>query len=139
MEDDLIELHSLAELAEWVGPDVYVRFSKGPDHDRTRRSEDYESGLKLPGLSVNPLQPQPWWTRPAEEWLARQVCSYVHLAEESDDGRRAWVLRGEVVGRGPDNEPLVADFDPLAWISDVLVGEAKELYSERFSVAEDST
>lgn len=139
MEDGLTELHTLAELAERVGPDVYVRFSKGPDDDRTRRSEDYESGLELPGLSVNPLQPQPWWTRPVEEWLARQLCSYVHLAEEADDDRRAWVLRGEVVARGPDNEPLVGDYRPLAWLSDGLVNEAKDLYSERFSVAEDST
>lgn len=139
MEDDLTELHTLAELAERVGPDVYVRFSKGSHHDRTRRSEDYESGLELPGLSVNPLQPPPWWTRPMREWLARQLCSYVHLAEEADDDRRAWVLEGPVVARGPDNEPLVSDYRPLARLSDGLVDEAKKVYAERFDVAEDST
>jgi hypothetical protein len=135
----LPELHSLAELARHVTPDAHLRFSLGPDDDRGRCSRDYESGLDLSGLSVNPLTPQPWWRRPVEDWLARQVCAYVHPMEEADDGRRPWVLRGEVVARGPDNEPLIADFEPVAVLSDALVAEAKERYAERFDVAEDST
>lgn len=139
MDDDIVELRTLAQLAQRVGPGVYVRFSKGPEDDRDRRSEDYESGLELPGLSVNPLHPEPWWTRPIEEWLARQLCDYVHLVEDADDERHAWILEGEVVARGPDNEPLVADYRPLARLSATLLAEAKVLYGERFSVAEDST
>lgn len=138
-DDGLPELHSLAELAEWVRPGVYVRFSKGPAHDRDRRSYDYESGLELSGLSVNPLQHEPWWTRPVEQWLARQLCNYVHLQEEADDTRRPWILEGEVVANGPDNEPLVAQFRPLAWLSRGLIEEAKTVYTDCFDVAERST
>lgn len=139
VDDDLLVLNSLGELAERVGPRVFVRFSKGPTDDRNRFSRDYESGLQLPGLSVNPLQPESWWTRPVEEWLARQLCNYVHLTEEADDDRGAWILEGDVVAHGPDNEPLVTDVHPLAWLSPAVLDEAKELYAARFDVAEDST
>lgn len=137
--ENLPLLSSLSKLAEHITPDSHLRFSRGPDDDRGRRSQDYESGLELPGLSVNPLPPEPWWTRPVEDWLARQLCNYIHLMEESDDDRRPWVLRGEVVGRGPDNEPLVADFEPVALLSDELIAEARRRYAEHFDVAEDST
>lgn len=142
MDDALPRIGSLAELAallEELHADAHVRFSKGPQDDRGRTSHDYESGLELPGLSVNPLVPEPWWTRPVEDWLARQLCNYVHLMEESDDQRRPWVLVGDVVARGPDNEPLIAEFEPIAWLTDDLVAEAKRRYGERFEVAEDST
>lgn len=137
--DDLPVLGSLTELADAIAPDRYLRFSRGPAADRGRRSHDYESGLELSGLSVNPLAPEPWWERPVEDWLARQLCQYLHLMEESDDERRPWVLRGEIVARGPDNEPLVAEFEPVAVLSDELVAEAERRYEERFDVAEDST
>lgn len=137
--DRLPVLDSLAELSRYVTPDTHLRFSRGPRADRGARSHDYESGLELPGLSVNPLAPEPWWTRPVEDWLARQVCNYVHLMEDADDERCPWVLRGEVVARGPDNEPIVARFRPLALLSGALLEEAKRRYRERFDVASDST
>ena len=138
--DDLPSIDSLSQLAEMVTEDSYVRFSAGPDDDRGSSSRDYESGLDLPGLSVNPLQPEDWWTRSLEDYLARQICNYVHLQTESDDNRRAWVLTGDVVSRGPDNEPLIrGDYTPLAWLSDDLIEEAQRIYEQRFNVAEDST
>jgi hypothetical protein len=139
VSDDLPVLTTLDELRDLVAPDVFVRFSRGPEDDADTGSTDYESGLELPGLSVNPLQPESWWQRPLNEWLARQICNYVHIAEESDDDRRAWVLTGRVVARGPDNEPLVTGYRPVAWLSDGLISQAKALYSERFYVASDST
>ena len=84
---------------------AYIRYSEGPDRD-VEESVDTESGLTLPGLSVNPLHPEDWWTRPIQDWLARQVCQYKELQEKNPD-RFAWVLRGIEVGRGPDCEPLV--------------------------------
>lgn len=139
-DNDLPSIDSLEHLAGLVTEDTFVRFSKGPDDDRGSVSRDYESGLELPGLSVNPLLPERWWTRPLEEYLARQICNYVHLQDEADDERRAWVLTGEVVSRGPDNEPIVAgDYTAVAWLSDSVVEEARRLYQERFDVANDST
>lgn len=92
---------------------MYLRFSKGPAHDRDRRSHDYESGLELSGLSVN-------------------------LMDNADDGCRPWVLRGKVVARGPENGPLVAEYEPLALLAGSVVAEAKRRYA-RFDVAEVST
>ena len=137
--DAIPTVESLAQLCDLVDDGVYVRYSKGPEDDVDTTSRDYESGLDLPGLSVNPLRPESWWTRPLDEWLARQICNYVHIAEESDDDRRGWVLTGEVVSRGPDNEPLVRGIRPLAWLSDDVITEAKRLYQERFDVSKDST
>lgn len=137
--DDLPVIDSLHELCDLAADGAFVRFSKGPDDDLGATSRDYESGLDLPGLSVNPLQPQRWWTRSLEEFLARQICNYAHIKDEADDERRAWVLTGEVVARGPDNEPLVASFRPIAWLSDEVVDESQRLYRERFDVAQDST
>jgi len=110
---------------------IYVRYSEGPEHDEHERSIDAESGLELPGLSVNPLDPQRWWKRPLAEWLARQISQYRHLAERNPD-RFAWVLSGREVGRGPDCEPLVADVVPLARLGTTLLDEALDLYQERF-------
>ncbi len=140
-DDSLPIVRSLGELADLVRsrPGLHVRFSKGPEHDRGEPSHDYESGLELPGLSTNPLGPERWWTRPIADWLARQLCDYAHLVDDSDDERYAWLLEGTVVARGPDNEPLVADFRPVARLAHHVIDEAKDRYGERFDVADDST
>jgi hypothetical protein len=137
----LPRLSSLDRLAALVEqrPKLYVRYSKGPEHDRTMTSRDHESGLTLPGLSVSPLEPAEWWTRPTVEWLARQLCRYAHLRDRAPDERVAWVLAGDVVGRGPDNEPLVCPWEAVAVVDDALVDRARQLYEERFDVGRDST
>lgn len=112
-------------------PQSYVRYSAGPEHDESERSRDTESGLDLPGLSVNPLHPESWWTRPLEDWLARQVCQYAELAEKNPD-RYAWVLDGRTVARGPDCEPLLTDVEPLAVLSEELLDEAAARYEQAF-------
>lgn len=126
-------LTRLAELASLVRstPELHVRYSRGPEDDADGGSLDTESGLELPGLSVNPLAPEAWWTRPLEDWLARQLCQYRHLAEQDED-RFAWVLRGREVGRGPDCEPLLADVDPVARLEESLLDEAEDRYRSRF-------
>ncbi|MFK4791508.1 DUF6098 family protein [Microbacterium sp. ZW T5_56] len=128
----LIPCRTLDELASLVRahPTVYVRYSAGPRHDADELSIDGESGLELPGLSVNPLTPEQWWSRPLAHWLARQLMQYQHLRER--DGAFGWVLTGREVGRGPDCEPLVVDVVPLARIADSLVTEADALYDRVF-------
>ncbi|GGH41853.1 hypothetical protein GCM10010921_14670 [Microbacterium album] len=123
----------MAELVDLVRsrPESYVRYSAGPEHDASEQSRDTESGLDLPGLSVNPLHPEAWWTRPLEDWLARQVCQYAELAEKNRD-RFAWVLDGRMVGRGPDCEPLLADIQPLAILTPRLLDEATARYERNF-------
>jgi hypothetical protein len=122
------ELDSLAALeAELGAAPLFLRYSEGPG-----RSIDTESGLELPGLSVNPLDPEPWWTRPTADWLARQLCQYKHLSERNPD-RLAWVLQGRVVGRGPDCEPLLVDAEFVARLTDALLAEAEQRYHARFA------
>ncbi|WP_227747972.1 DUF6098 family protein [Oerskovia douganii] len=79
----------------------------------------------MPGIPANPLDPEPWWARPPEQWVARQLQRYAHLAEEK---HYAWVLTGVVVGRGPDCEPLLGDVRPVARLTDQVVHDATRLY-----------
>jgi Family of unknown function (DUF6098) len=125
--DTLAELERITATTE----PTYVRYSKGPRHDAREKSIDTESGLELPGLSVNPLTAEAWWTRPAADWLARQVCQYQHLREQNPE-RRPWIVQGRVVARGPDCEPLLVNVRTIGMLSDRLLDEARQRYAERF-------
>src|SRR5689334_4137409 len=107
----LRSLTRLAELAELLdlGVPVYLRYSPGPEADAAHPSVDHESGLPMPGHSANPLRPPGWWTLPSADWLARAVCQYLGKVGA---GARPWVLTGEVVDIGPDNEPLLVNTQP---------------------------
>lgn len=133
MVDDFAELVRLVESR----PHLFVRYSKGPAHDDGRPgSRDYESGVDMPGLSVTTIAPEPWWTRPTEDWVARRLCKYDELGDEED--RFPWLLTGRTVGFGPDHEPLVVDVEPLVRVGPRALDTAKRLYEERFAVAQDS-
>ena len=136
--DALPRFRSLAEITGLVAvvQPLYVRFSGGPDQDRSTVSRDHESGCLLPGLSVNPMNPEPWWDRPVEHWVARQLCQYAHLLTPD---RLPWLLTGEVAGRGPDCEPLLVDVVPAASIDPQVVDEARRLYREVFDAGDDGT
>jgi hypothetical protein len=131
-------LRSVAEVAELAGvvAPLYVRFSGGPEADASMASRDHESGCVLPGLSVNPLNPETWWDRPLEHWVARQLCQYAHLMTPE---RFPWLLTGTVVGHGPDCEPLLVDTSPVASIDQSVVDEAGRLYREVFDAGRTST
>lgn len=124
----LRSLAEVAELVEAVSP-LYVRFSGGPVADAATVSQDHESGCLLPGLSVNPLTPEPWWDRKLEHWLARQLCQYAHLLTPD---RYPWALTGEIAGRGPDCEPLLVSTTAVATIDQSVVDEAAETYEREF-------
>ena len=133
MTASLTSLDSLVQLEDLVRrqPGLCVRYSEGPEQDMSRNSIDTESGLELPGLSVNPLAAEAWWTRPLTDWLARQLCQYRHLSEKNP-ARFAWVLIGREVGRGPDCEPLLADVQPVGRLSERLLEEAERVYHQQF-------
>ncbi|MGW0420743.1 DUF6098 family protein [Streptomyces sp. NPDC003015] len=117
------ELAALTERHERL----YVRWSRGPEVDLARASSTDElTGLSLPGLSANPLDVEDWWQgRPVQLWVARRLYDYSHLPHEKGLGVRPWVLQGRERGRGPDNEPLVADVRPMCWIDDQVIDEAR--------------
>ena len=120
--DDLVSLVSGRE-------DLYVRWSADPAKDQTRgTSVDQLTGVELPGLSANPLRPERWWTdRPLNIWVARRLYDYRHLQDQPGKDVRAWILAGDVVGRGPDNEPLLRCKEVVAWLDNEVIRTAAQL------------
>ncbi|MEU2254248.1 DUF6098 family protein [Nocardia xishanensis] len=134
-------IYSLDELAELVqGRDtIYLRYSHGPERDRgSGPSRDFEADVALPGWSVTTVAPEEWWPRPTREWVARRLCKYADLGAQNDS-RFPWLLTGRVVGRGPDHEPLVTDFVPIAKIAESVVEEGLRVYRRSFAIGRDST
>lgn len=127
--EDLLVVSTLSEVARWVGgrQGLYVRWSRGPGVDLHHvSSTDELTGVRMPGLSANPLDVEDWWEdRSVELWVARRLYDYAHLPHDKGPGVRPWVLRGREAGRGPDNEPLVTDVEPLYWIADEVIDAAK--------------
>jgi hypothetical protein len=136
--DQLRVVTGLSDVVGLVGihGTLFLRYSQGPEADSAGPSRDYEANVDLPGLSVTVVSPEPWWPRPVEDWVARRLCKYAELGEES--GRFPWLLTGRVVGNGPDHEPLVEDVNPIARVSDTALEEAVEIYNQRFTVGESS-
>jgi hypothetical protein len=122
------DLAGLVDLVEAESRDLYVRWSHGPDTDGDgMSSRDGLTGVPLPGLSANPLRVEPWWgDRSLRLWLARRLYDYRHLRDLRGPGVRPWVLAAAESGRGPDNEPLVVDIQPLAWIDDAVLEECEK-------------
>lgn len=128
-EDRLPVVASLDELADLAGDraDLYIRWSRGPEADKGGTSRDELTGVELPGLCANPLAVADWWeNRPMRTWVARRLYDYRHLEERRGEGVRPWVLAGEELGRGPDNEPIVRCDEAVALIDDAVVREAEE-------------
>ncbi|MDQ0793191.1 DUF6098 family protein [Streptomyces sp. B1I3] len=105
---------------------LYVRWSRGPHPDTdTLSSRDELTGVPLPGLSANALDVEEWWgDRPVRTWVARRLYDYSHLPRLKGTFTRPWILHGTEAGRGPDNEPLVRDVEPLGWIAASVIDEA---------------
>lgn len=129
-------LDELCELVAGRDEIIYLRYSRGPIPDSEGPSHDFEARVALPGLSVTVVTPEPWWPRPARDWIARRLCKYAELGEESD--RYPWLLTGRIAGFGPDHEPLIADPVPLAPVSGTAVEEGRRVYHETFRVGQDS-
>lgn len=118
----LNELTALVDREE----SLFVRWSRGPEADAAGMSRDDLTGTRMPGLSANPLAVEEWWgQRPLRLWVARRLHDYSHLKHDKGPGVRPWVLQGEELGRGPDNEPLVRCHRPIAWIADDVLTEAE--------------
>lgn len=85
-----------------------------------------KSGNLLPGVPAWPMSPEPWWAAGARVWIARQLARHAHRAHA---GAEPWLVAGEVRGRGPDCEPLIAQLTPLARIDQAVLTEADEAYA----------
>lgn len=131
-------LDRLTELVEEHGGDLFVRWSLGPDVDlddgSPATSRDALTGIELPGMSANSLRVEEWWGgRPLRLWVARRLFDYRHLRDLRGPGVRAWILHGHECSRGPDNEPLVRDVEPVAWVDDSVLQECVRLVEDQHS------
>jgi hypothetical protein len=122
---------SLAELdglvRDWRDErELYVRWTRDVRRDvEAEVSRDELTGIELPGLSVNCLHVERWWDgRPTTTWLARRLYDYRHLSEKRGPGTLPWVVAGKETGRGPDNEPLIAECEVVAEIDLSVIDEA---------------
>ncbi|MFB6394473.1 DUF6098 family protein [Polymorphospora lycopeni] len=138
--DRLDDLDQLAELVRRQDQELYVRWSHGPVADgvgggeQTQTSRDGLTGVPLPGLSANPLRPEPWWgDRSIRLWVARRLYDYCHMRELRGAGTFPWVFVGERCGRGPDNEPLVQCRRPIARVGEKALHEAELVIQEQHS------
>lgn len=130
MPDTYRTIETLEELAGLVDgrDDLFVRWSAGPDADEGSVSRDALTGVELPGLCASPLAVEEWWgDRSLTEWVARRIYDYCHLRSQRGPDARPWILSGVEVGRGPDNEPLVDDWEAVGWLAERVVQEAERV------------
>jgi hypothetical protein len=112
---------------------LYVRWTRDLEADLANEvSRDELTGIELPGLSANGLTIEDWWgDRSTRPWLARKLHDYRHLPRRHGEGTRPWVLTGREIGRGPDNEPLIVECEPIAEITEAVIDEATDLVAEQ--------
>ena len=128
--DTIQTFDEVVTLARLRGP-LYLRCSRGPEADAEEWTLDAEAHVTMPGVLVSSLTPEPWWTRPDEDWVARRLCSY--LAVQGVTARRKpWLLTGVVVGFGTEHEPLIGAVKPMGWVSAAAVARAGIIYHDRF-------
>ena len=108
--------------------EAYLRISPGPRTDRYSGMRDADSGCLLPGLPVWAMRPEPWWPAGPRLWAARQLVRHGYLLS-GGKGHVAWLLTGEEVGRGPEGEPLVGSFRPVATVAPAVLAEAESAYA----------
>jgi hypothetical protein len=136
---ELEVITTLEQLADLVAGDspMYLRYFQGPGRGCCEGSQPRLRGRRDIAWTVGHHdRPGTMVPRAVEEWVARRICKYGELAEEDD--RYAWLLKGIIVGRGPDHEPLLTDIRPLARLSRAVLEQATLLYHERFEVGNDS-
>ena len=131
-------LYRLSEVERLLdeAPGLYVRYSAGYASDLMDGPVDRESGLALPGVAAHPLDPEPWWTLPREEWVARQISRLPAPRHAPQDGTRperfAWLLRGREAGHAPDGEVLLADVGVVGRLAECLIEQADRVWGARY-------
>ncbi|MGW4566190.1 DUF6098 family protein [Streptomyces sp. NPDC004561] len=57
--------------------------------------------------------------------MACRLHDHAHLRTTRAPVSRPWLLKGRETGRGPDNEPLVIEVEPLCRIAEEVIDEAR--------------
>jgi len=91
---------------------------------------DHESGLVMPGLSVNPLDAPGWVAVDGGQGGPPRV----PVPAGDQGGAPGHGADGEVIDFGPDNEPLLVEVQPNAWLSEAAVRGVRQRYDERLRI-----
>lgn len=108
-----------------ASPGLYVRYSS--KFDGNSKSYNHQTGQPEVGLSVNAATVE--FAPASEVWIAHQLIEYRYLTIGRPSAK-CWLLTGDEVGRGSDNEPLVANVHPVAIISNKVLDEAARLIND---------
>lgn len=125
--NQLAEVIELVLQLEAAGQPLYVRYTRSLAADRRGgwQSTNHQTGRAEGGLSVNNLvwdaclyvnQPE---NKPRD--IATALTEYIYL------GGRPYLLTGREIGRGADNEPLLTDVSPVAWVGPAALAEALQV------------
>lgn len=108
-----MEFKSLEQIRDYIeshDSPLFVRWSVYPEKDIARGySLNHQTGQAEAGLSVEQV---------GADNIAMQIRSYSYLPG------RCWLLTGEIVSRGSDNEILVDNATFIGYVTDEAVEEA---------------
>jgi hypothetical protein len=100
---------------------LYVRWeTDGTKGIQRGYSVNHVSGAREAGLSANSLMTD------GLEWLAVSVLEYRGVC-----GLDGWIVGGEEIGRGSDNEPILANVRVVAPVTEAMVAEAEAIVVAR--------
>ena len=110
----------LSEIRNANGP-VYVRWSKSITLDNKRGYSRRYGTMREVGLSACEI---------GKDWDDDRILR--QLAEYEFCGGSCWIVTGEQVGRGGDNEPLITNVELIGKVSKPLLKAAKIALLEYF-------
>jgi hypothetical protein len=102
---------------------LFVRYSSVIESGDAK-SYNHQTGQVEAGLSVNNATVE--FAPNSEIWIAKQLVEYRYLTMGQPESK-CWILTGDIVGRGSDNEPLVQNVQPVAIIGESVLDEARAL------------
>ncbi|MCF4137014.1 DUF6098 family protein [Streptomyces sp. Tue 6430] len=106
---------------------VVVVTGRGPDSPLSTVALYRRTGTgRLPGLARPQRPARLDRPPPGRRPVARRPYDYAHLPHGKGPGVHPRALTGQEAGRGPDNEPLVADVRPLCRIDPSVIDAARQ-------------
>lgn len=118
---------TLAEIMQMAATQaLYIRWTSDINGDiRRGHSRNHQTGALESGLSVNPLRND---VLSGASFVAGQILEYQYLSIGT--GARAYLLTGDVAGRGSDNEPVISSAQVIGEISDAVLAEVAAVVAD---------
>lgn len=112
-----------------AGKHLFVRYSHGPKADSAGdwTSMNHGSGQNEGGLSVNNLTDYKYGLHAHGDpnYVAQQLREYDFLRQD-DERNKPYLVHGDIAGQGGDNEPVIRNVKPLAFVHPDAIEEARQ-------------